>query len=300
MKKASRDMGLGDDWKAAVEKVKGLYVEPGKQPDLIRDLAREAEDYVQAHDLITVPPLAREIWRMQMMTPERQKVNPFFTGGETISVSYPTDAMDQTDKLMSLRGNNVHFARATVFHELIPGHHLQGFMTARYNTHRRVFQTPFWGEGWALYWEMLLWDRGFARSPEDRVGMLFWRMHRAARIIFSLRFHLGSMSPQQAIDFLVERVGHERANATAEVRRSFNGSYAPLYQLAYMMGGLQFRALRRELVESGRMSDRQLHDTIITGGSMPVEMVRARLIRQPLPRDYRTSWHYLAGAAAPN
>jgi uncharacterized protein (DUF885 family) len=130
--------------------------------------------------------------------------------------------------------------------------------------------------------------------------MLFWRMHRAARIVFSLGFHLGRMSPQQAIDFLVERVGHERANATAEVRRSFNGSYPPLYQLAYMMGGLQFRALHRELVESGRMGDRQFHDTIITGGPMPVEMVRARLIQQALPRDHRASWKYLGDVAASN
>jgi hypothetical protein len=298
MKKAARDMGFGDDWRGALEKVKTLHAEPGKQPALILALAREAEAYLEEHGLITVPPLAREVWRMQMMTPERQKVNPFFTGGEVISVSFPTDTMEHADKLMSLRGNNEHFARATVFHELIPGHHLQAFMSARYNPHRRAFQTPFWTEGWALYWEMLLWDRGFPKSAENRVGMLFWRMHRAARIMFSLRFHLGSMSPQQCIDFLVDRVGHERANATAEVRRSFNGSYPPLYQLAYMTGGLQFRALHQELVDSGRMTDRQFHDAVITGGPMPVEMVRARLTKQLLARDHRPSWRFAGGLRA--
>jgi uncharacterized protein (DUF885 family) len=293
MKKAARDMDLGDDWKAAVEKVKALHVEPGRQPDLIRDLAREAEAYVEEHDLVTVPPLAKEVWRMQMMSAERQKVNPFFTGGEVISVSYPTDAMDHTDKLMSMRGNNTHFSRATVHHELIPGHHLQGFMTARYNSHRRAFRTPFWSEGWALYWEMLLWDLGFPRTPANRIGMLFWRMHRAARIIFSLRFHLGSMTPQECVDFLVDRVGHERANAAAEVRRSFNGSSPPLYQLAYMMGGLQFKALHRELVGSGRLTNREFHDAVLAGGPMPVELVRVRLLRQTLPRDYRAGWKYM-------
>ena len=298
LRKAARDMGFGDDWKAALEKVKTLHVKPGRQPDLIRDLAREAEAYVEQHGLITVPPLAKEIWRLEMMSPERQRVNPFFLGGEVITVSFPTDTMSHEDKLMSLRGNNVHFARATVFHELIPGHHLQGYMTARFNAHRRAFSTPFWGEGWALYWEMLLWDRGFQRSPEDRMGMLFWRTHRAARIIFSLRFHMGTMTPQECIDFLVDRVGHERANATAEVRRSFNGSYPPLYQLAYMIGGLQFRALHRELVGPGRMSDREFHDAIITGGSMPVEMVRARLTKQALTRDHRPSWRFAGNPTA--
>jgi uncharacterized protein (DUF885 family) len=122
--------------------------------------------------------------------------------------------------------------------------------------------------------------------------MLFWRMHRAARIVFSLRVHLGTMTPDEAIDYLVERVGHERANATAEVRRSFIGTYPPMYQAAYMLGGLQFRALHRELVQSGRMTDRAFHDAILQGGVMPVEMVRARLLAVPLRRDYAASWRF--------
>lgn len=293
MLKASKEMGFGDNWKAALEKVKNDHVEPGKQPELIRDLAYEAIEYVTKHGLVTVPPLARDIWRMTMMTPERQKVAPFFLGGEVIQVSYPTDTMEHDDKLMSLRGNNRWFSRATVHHELIPGHHLQGFMTDRYATHRRAFLTPFWGEGWALYWEMLLWDRGFFHTtPESRVGAMFWRMHRAARIIFSLNFHLGKMTPQEAIDFLVDRVGHERANATAEVRRSFIGTYSPLYQAAYMLGGLQFRSLHRDLVESKKMTDLQFHDTILQSGRIPVEMVRAILTSQPLTREYKASWRF--------
>jgi uncharacterized protein (DUF885 family) len=292
LKKAARDMGLGDDWRAALEKVKQTYVVPGKQPDLVRDLAREAEEFVERHDLVTVPPLAKEIWRMEMMSPERQRVAPFFLGGEVIRISYPTDGMTHEEKLMSMRGNNPYFSRATVHHELIPGHHLQGFMTSRYNSHRQAFSTPFWGEGWALYWEMLLWDLGFPRTPEERIGMLFWRSHRAARIIFSLSVHLGTMTPEEAIEFLVQRVGHERANAAAEVRRSFNGTYPPLYQAAYMLGGLQFRALHQELVKSGRMTNRQFHDAILRGGRMPVELVRARLTGERLTRDYRPRWRF--------
>ncbi len=295
MLRASRDMGFGDDWRAALEQVKTLHAEPGKQTDLVRDQAREAVEYVTGRDLVTVPPLADETWRMTMMSPERQKVNPFFLGGEVIQVSFPTDAMDQADKMMSMRGNNIHFSRSTVFHELIPGHGLQQFMTARYNPHRRAFATPFWTEGWSLYWEMFLWDDGFPKTPENRVGMLFWRMHRQARIIFSLRFHLGTMTPQECIDFLVNRVGHERANAEAEVRRSFNGTYPPLYQLAYMIGGLQFRAVQAELVGSKKMTNRQYHDAVLQAGSMPVELVRASLTKQLLPAGFQTTWKFDAG-----
>ncbi len=291
MRRAAREMGL-DDWKAALERVKNSYVDPGRQTDLVRDLAREAEAFVESRNLVTVPPLAKEVWRMEMLSPASQKVSPFFLGGEVMRVSYPTDEMAAEDKLMSLRGNNPHFSRATVHHELIPGHHLQAFMIDRYMPHRRAFDTPFWMEGWALYWEMRLWDLGFPRSPEDRVGMLFWRSHRAARIIFSLRFHLGTMTPDEAIDLLVNRVGHERANATAEIRRSFNGSYSPLYQIAYMIGGLQFRALHRELAGADRMSERGFHDAVLQGGIMPVELVRARLAGTALPKAWRPAWRF--------
>ncbi len=194
MKKAADDLGCGDDWQKALDLVSTNHVQPGEQPKLIRQLAEEATKFVEDHDLVTVPELCKETWRMEMMSVERQKVNPYFTGGEVISVSFPTDTMTYEDKLMSMRGNNPSFCRATVHHELIPGHHLQGFMADRFNAHRRAFRTPFLVEGWALYWEMLLWDKGFPRIAEDRVGMLFWRTHRCARIIFSLKFHLGQMT----------------------------------------------------------------------------------------------------------
>jgi uncharacterized protein (DUF885 family) len=295
MKKASREMGYGDDWKKALEAVKQKYVEPGKQPELIKRLAYEAIEYVEKNDLVTVPKLARDGWRMEMMTPERQLVAPFFLGGETILVSYPTNTMSHEQKMMSMRGNNPHFANAVAHHELIPGHHLQGFMNARYRPYRSEFRTPFWTEGWALYWEFLLWDKGFNKTPEDRIGALFWRMHRCARIIFSLNFHLEKMTPLEAVDFLVDRVGHERENALAEVRRSFSGDYGPLYQMAYMMGGLQFYNLHRDLVGSKKMSDRAFHDAILKEGPIPVEMVRAILTRQKLSRDFRTSWRFYGG-----
>jgi uncharacterized protein (DUF885 family) len=292
LKKASREMGFGDDYMKAIEAVKQKYVEPGKQPELIRNFALEAIDYVKKNDLLTVPKEAEETWRMEMMSPERQLIAPFFLGGETILVAYPTDTMTHEQKMMSLRGNNPHFARAVTHHELIPGHHMQQFMNRRYRTYRSPFRTPFWGEGWALYWEFILWDRGFVKTPEDKIGALFWRSHRAARIIFSLNFHLEKMTPQEAVDLLVDRVGHERENALAEVRRSFAGDYGPLYQMAYMMGGLQFYALHSDLVATGKMTDRQFHDAILKEGSIPVEMARAILTRQPLTRDHMASWKF--------
>jgi len=117
-------------------------------------------------------------------------------------------------------------------------------------------------------------------------------MHRCARIIFSLKYHLGEWTPQQCIDFLVDRVGHERANAQGEVRRSFTGDYGPLYQIGYMIGAFQFWALKKELVDSGKMTYKQYHDAILHENSMPVEMLRAILTHQTLSKDFASSWKF--------
>ncbi len=135
-----------------------------------------------------------------------------------------------------------------------------------------------------------MYDLGFDKTPEDRVGALFWRMHRCARIVFSINYHLGRMSAEQCVEYVVDRVGHNKESAEAEVRRSINGDYEPLYQAAYMLGALQFRALRHELIDSGKMSPLAFHDGVMQGNIMPVEMVRARLENLPLSRDWKPNW----------
>ncbi|WP_197091533.1 DUF885 family protein [Sphingobacterium endophyticum] len=291
--KASKEMGFGDDWKKAQEKVKNSYVPEGKQPELINELYDKAQNFIKDNQLIDIPPLADETWGMIMMTPERQLVNPFFTGGREISISYPTNTMTYDQKMMSMRGNNPYFSLGTVQHELIPGHHLQYFMNRRYKPYREDhFNTPFWTEGWTLYWELLLYRMGFPKTPEERIGMLFWRMHRCARITFSIKFHTGEWTPQQCIDYLVDQVGHEPANAHGEVKRSFEGSYDPLYQLAYMIGGLQLLSISDELVGEGKMSYKEFHDRVIKENYMPMEMLRAILTNQNLDPNHQAKWKF--------
>ncbi len=289
---ASREMGYGDDWHKAVEKVKEMHVPPGDQPDAIRKLVLEGSEFAKKNDLVTVPPLADETWRMIMMTPERQLVNPFFTGGNEISVSYPTDTMTFDQREMSMRGNSIPLSHATAFHEMIPGHFLQFYMQARYRPYRWLFDTPFWTEGNAFWWEMLYWDKGWDSTPAERVGALVWRMHRSARVLFTMNFHLGRWTAQQCVKYLMDNVGWDVDNATAEVRRSFNGSVGPLYQCAYLMGALQFRALHKELVGSGKMTERQFSDAVLHENSMPIELLRADLENLTLTPDFKTSWKF--------
>lgn len=299
MKTAARQMGCGDDWKAALAKVKADFVPPGQQDDFITKTAREAIAFVRKHKFATVPPLCEETWRLTMMSPETMKTIPYAAyGGQNMMVAYAKDEMKQEDKLMVMRGNNRHFTRLTTAHELIPGHHLQNFQAARHNRHRRVFSTPFYVEGWALYCELRLWDLGWARTPQERIGMLFWRMNRAARIIVSLKFHLGQMKPAEMVDFLANRVGHEKLGATSEVRRFIVAP--PLYQAGYLLGGLQLKALHDELVRPGKMTEQQFNDAVLTANTMPVELLRASLLKLPLARDTKPVWRFAGEYPAAN
>ncbi len=291
-KEVANELKLDGDWRKALEQVKSLHVEPGDQPRLIRELAWEAIRFLEGNDLISIPEMAKQGWRVEMMSPEAQRVNPYFLGGDNIIVSFPTSSMSHSEKLMSLKSNNIHFCRATVHHELIPGHHLQYYSLARFRPYRELFTSPFWMEGWALYWEMALWDMGFAQSPEDRVGMLFWRKHRAARIIFSLNYQSGKWTAEECVKYLIDRVGHEPSAAAAEVRRSIMGGYGPLYQAGYMLGGLQLRSLQREAVLAGKMTNREFHDAVLRENYIPFELLRAKMLGMPLTAKMLPSWRF--------
>lgn len=291
MIKAAREMGLGDDWKAALAKVKSEFVPPGEQDELVATIGREATEFVKKHQFATIPPLCEETWNITMISPQMLKVIPYAAySTPNVMVAYANEAMKQEDKLMVMRGNNRAFTRLTTMHELIPGHHLQIYYAARHNTHRSLFRTMFYVEGWALYCELQMWRLGWARTPEERIGMLFWRMNRAARIVVSLKFHLGEMTPEQMVDFLIDRVGHERFGATSEVRRFMTAP--PLYQAGYLLGGLQLMALYQEVVGSGAMTDQQFHDTVLKENTMPIEILRSSIRKLPLHRDARPSWRF--------
>lgn len=285
----------------ALEKVKSHHAPPGEQAATAIAEAEKAIRFLKQNELVTIPPLAEQSWGVAMLGPKQQKSLPYAVYGQPkIMVAYAHEDMSLGDKLESMRGNAYGFLHIVTPHELIPGHHLQGFMARRHAAYRGPFSTPFLVEGWALHWEMVLWDHGYVATPEEKVGALFWRMHRCARIIVSLKFHLGKMTPDEMINFLVDQVGHERSGATAEVRRYIGGGYGPLYQAAYMTGGLQIHALQRELTAptpgnpnaTGTMSLRDFHDRILQQGPIPIEMIRAALKNEALPKSWKPDWRF--------
>ncbi|MFT4030171.1 MAG: DUF885 domain-containing protein [Protaetiibacter sp.] len=91
--------------------------------------------------------------------------------------------------------------KTTVFHEGVPGHHLQigqaVYNRAQLNTWRRQLAgTSGHAEGWALYAERLMEELGYLDDPADRLGMLDGQRMRAARVVLDIGVHLGKPKPR--------------------------------------------------------------------------------------------------------
>ena len=133
------------------------------------------------------------------------RIAPSTTGG--IYYTGPSDDFSRPGRMWwSVPAGTEDFStwqeRTTVFHEGVPGHHLQVGMQTwlrdELNSWRRlVCWVSGHGEGWALYAERLMADLGFQDDPGDRFGMLDSQRLRAARVVLDIGVHLGKERPPE-------------------------------------------------------------------------------------------------------
>ena len=145
----------------------------------------------------------------------------------------------------------------TVYHEGVPGHHLQlgqaVYNRARLNLWRRQLAgTSGHAEGWALYAERLMQDLGYLDDDGDRLGMLDGQRMRAARVVLDLGVHLGKprldgtgvWDYDYALEFMLANVNMDEAFVRFEVNRYFGW---PGQAPSYKVGQRIWETLRDEL-----------------------------------------------------
>ena len=181
----------------------------------------------------------------------------------------------------AMREHNFSSISNTSIHEAYPGHHLQLAVANRHPSLTRLFvEAPEFVEGWGMYSEQMMRERGFDDAPNFRLALYTDAIWRAARIILDVRMHRGELSVEEATDFLVAQTSFERSNARAEVNRY---TYTPTYQLSYLLGKvllLQLRADEQKRLGS-RFDLRSFHDTLFNNGSLPISFHR-RLLRETI------------------
>lgn len=179
----------------------------------------------------------------------------------------------------------------TVYHEGVPGHHLQiaqaVYNRAQLNSWRRLLAgTSGHAEGWALYAERLMEQLGYLDDPADRLGMLDGQRMRAARVVLDLGVHLGKPRPDgagawdadYALDFMRGNVNMPDEFIRFEVNRYLGW---PGQAPSYKVGQRIWEELRDELREreGAGFSIKEFHKRALDVGSVGLDTLRSALTR---------------------
>ncbi|WP_419418587.1 DUF885 domain-containing protein [Legionella sp. D16C41] len=163
---------------------------------------------------------------------------------------------------------------ATLFHELIPGHHFQialNFENKSLLSLNKYLWNAGYGEGWALYVERLVDEMSLYSDDISRLGMLSNESLRAARLVVDTGIHALQWTREEAIAYLVEHTALDESIIQAEVDRY---TMLPGQATSYMLGKWQIEKLRHlaqhELGNKFKIS--QFHNQILNHGvvSLPI------------------------------
>ncbi|MGH3621818.1 MAG: DUF885 domain-containing protein, partial [Sciscionella sp.] len=233
-----------------------------------------------------------EIMRLEcMIAPSGGTVGAYYTG--------PTEDFSRPGQMWwSLPADREEFSTwrevTTVYHEGVPGHHLQ-IATAVYQAEtlnrfqRQGGDTSGYCEGWALYAERLMRELGYLSDDGDLLGMLDAHLFRAARVIVDIGMHLEleipsgtgfhegqRWTPELGLEFMLTRTIGDEANLRDEIDRYLGWpGQAPSYKL-----GERVWLAAREDARSRHGSEfslRKFHTNALRMGGMGLDLLRKRL-----------------------
>ncbi|GAA1951961.1 DUF885 domain-containing protein [Agromyces allii] len=178
----------------------------------------------------------------------------------------------------------------TVYHEGVPGHHLQIGQAvvnrAKLNTWRRQLAgSSGHAEGWALYAERLMQDLGYLDDPADRLGMLDGQRMRAARVVLDIGVHLGKQRPDgngawtgdYAFEFLGQNVNMNQAFIDFEVNRYLGWpGQAPSYKVGQRIWEQLRDDAKRQ--EGAAFDIKAFHRRALDLGGVGLDTLRASLL----------------------
>jgi len=282
--KIAGEIAAGKGWRQVAEILKTRHPSAAELPKLAEKAMQLAMEFTIEKELVRVPMAARDA-RVRVVTRgSLSRTYPFggyggvrrsargFTG--TYFVSPPADWMDEKQAAERLAGNHRAWTRVVALHEIVPGHHLQTVLHEMrpLTRFRRLFYSTVFAEGWALYCEEMLYQRGFFPDLDTRFTQLQMRLWRAARIVVDVSLHTGLMTREQAVQYLVQKVALDENNAEAEVARYMDNPTRPM---SYLMGYLMIEDLCAEhrKAAGAAFSTRAFLDELLSFGPVPLPAI---------------------------
>jgi uncharacterized protein (DUF885 family) len=191
-------------------------------------------------------------------------------------VPYPPDGASEEEIGKRLESNSYPGIPTTAVHEAYPGHHWHLVMAKGNPSHvRQWFGTSYFAEGWALYAERMMRDAGFYDDLRHVMYQYEATLFRAARIVTDVSLHLGEMTHEEGVRFMLDHSSMTEPTAVAEVTRYCSW---PTQASSYLTGCLEILRIRDRFL-SVRGADatdvdalRDFHDAITSSGTLPIAL----------------------------
>ncbi len=270
-----------EDWRGLLEEISlDAPATPEEMLDGYTQVTARAREFCRDNDLVTMPVseqcevLPSAPFLRAMVAVAHYMAPPPFAGASTghFFVPYPPDGSTPDEVAQRLATNNRAGQWSITVHEAYPGHHWHfAHLASRpIRPLRAVFGSPYFVEGWGLYSEDLMRERGFFTTPEQELCQRDMRLFRAARIIVDTSLHLGDMTVEAAVDFMSTKSSLSVETARAEVLRYCAW---PTQASAYLTGALEIARMRRRWESEGRGPLREFHDLAAGSGRLPISLV---------------------------
>ncbi|MEV0164491.1 uncharacterized protein (DUF885 family) [Nonomuraea fuscirosea] len=273
MREVAVGVNGGDDWRAAMEFLMDDH--PPTLADMRAEYeaeTRRAREFVRERDLVTfaegeeceVLPSA-EYTRPVLAVAHYLAPPPLSASRRGVFfVPYTPDDFTPEQVRQRLRTNSRAQMPSIAVHEAYPGHHWHlSYMAGNPRAVRKVFRTPYFTEGWALYVEKLLHEQGYFDTPATELAHLDCRIFRAARIVVDTALHCEDMSVEEAETFMSTKASLSPGTAQGEVSRYCAW---PTQAPSYLTGAIEIDRIR----ESFRGSPKEFHDRIAGSGGLPL------------------------------
>jgi len=269
-------------WQELLRDADARHPEPLRVSEAYQAEVERARDFVAARRLAPIPAGRIEVVDTPVFerptTPFAAYLAPAPFDEEQTGWFYVTPPEPKArDAESPLRVHSFATIALVTVHEAWPGHHLQvATGNANGSRLRRLADSPLLCEGWALYCEELMHEQGFYPDRASRIAQLRELLWRAGRVVIDLGLQCGTMTTQQAIDFLVENVLLDPVEAAIEVKRY---ALTPTQPLSYLLGKSLILDLRDETRRrlGARFDLHDFHASLLASGSIPPSLIREEL-----------------------
>jgi len=242
-----------------------------------RQLLAKATAFVRDHDLVRVPPEPVEViempeYRRGVAAAYCESSGPLERTPETFFAISPTPSDWSRQRAESFyREYNHAMLAELVVHEAMPGHYLQIMHNNQFASKlRAVFGSGPFVEGWAVYAEWVMADKGFG-GPRVKLQRQKMVLRLAANAILDHDIHAGRMDEKDALALMQGEAFQEEGEAAGKWTRA---RLTSAQLTTYYYGFTEFMKLREAAVKRPGFSERAYHDRILSWGSPAMKFVR--------------------------